>query len=152
MEGEDNFLELVDNKEGEEEDADNNTWGSGLLSIIRLGGRLILNTFRVSGTNSLKAGPVGHKNTICPPLWGNFERSLITWPWLLEAGPVGQKNTICPPTSVPDLWLLDSWTLAGVEVFDGGVDVLHDPADLFVLQLVHLRIICSSWWAEQLEI
>jgi len=88
-EGEDNFLELVDNKEGEEEDADNNAGGSGLLSIIRLGGRLILNTFRVGGTNSLEAG-------------------------------------------------LDSWTLAGVEVFDGGVDVLHDPADLFVLQLVHL--------------
>merc|ERR1719204_2907487 len=46
-------------------------------------------TFRVSGTNSLKAG-------------------------------------------------FDSWTLAGVEVFDGGVDVLNDPADLLVLQLVHL--------------
>ena len=39
-----------------------------------------------------------------------------------------------------NLLLLDSWTLAGVEVFDGGVDVRHDPADLFVLQLVHLRI------------
>jgi len=84
-----NFLELVDNKEGEEEDANNKAGGSGLVSIIRLGGRLILNTFRVGGTNSLEAG-------------------------------------------------LDSWTLAGVEVFDGGVDVLHDPADLLVLQLVHL--------------
>jgi len=90
-EGKGNFLELVNNKEGEEEDADNKAGGSGLLSIIRLGGRLILNTFRVGGTNSLKAG-------------------------------------------------LDSWTLAGVEVFDGGVDVLHDPADLFVLQLVHLLL------------
>jgi len=90
-ESEENFLELVNNKEGEEEDADNKAGGSGLLSIIRLGGRLILNTFRVGGTNSLKAG-------------------------------------------------LDSWTLAGVEVFDGGVDVLHDPADLFVLQLVHLLL------------
>ena len=62
-----NFLELVDNKEGEEEDADNNAGGSGLVSIIRLGGRLIFNTFRVGGTNSLKAGPVGQKNTIWPP-------------------------------------------------------------------------------------
>jgi len=90
-EGEDNFLELVNNKEGEEEDADNNAGGSRLISILRLGGRLILNTFRVGGTNSLEAG-------------------------------------------------LDSWTLAGVEVFDGGVDVRHDPADLFVFQLVHLLL------------
>merc|ERR1719209_2099600 len=90
-EGEGNFLELVDNKEGEEEDADNNAGASGLLSIIRLGGRLILNTFRVGGTNSLKA-------------------------------------------------CLDSWTLAGVEVFDGGVDVRHDPTDLLVLQRVHLLL------------
>jgi len=87
----DNFLELVDNKEGEEEDANNNAGGSRLISILRLGGRLILNTFRVGGTNSLEAG-------------------------------------------------LDSWTLAGVEVFDGGVDVRHDPADLFVFQLVHLLL------------
>jgi len=86
-----NFLELVDNKEGEEEDANNNAGGSRLISILRLGGRLILNTFRVGGTNSLEAG-------------------------------------------------LDSWTLAGVEVFDGGVDVRHDPADLFVFQLVHLLL------------
>ena len=63
----DNFLELVDNKEGEEEDADNNARGSGLLSIIRLGGRLILNTFRVGGTNSVEAGPVRRKKMICPP-------------------------------------------------------------------------------------
>jgi len=87
----DNFLELVNNKEGEEEDANNDAGGSRLISILRLGGRLILNTFRVGGTNSLEAG-------------------------------------------------LDSWTLAGVEVFDGGVDVRHDPADLFVFQLVHLLL------------
>merc|ERR1719209_2122388 len=86
-----NFLELVNNKEGEEEDADNSAGGSGIIPILRLGGRLILNTFRVGGTNSIEAG-------------------------------------------------LDSWTLAGVEVFDGGVDVCHDPADLFVLQLVHLLL------------
>jgi len=52
---------LVDNKEGEEEDADNNAGGSRLISILRLGGRLILNTFRVGGTNSLEAGPLGQK-------------------------------------------------------------------------------------------
>ena len=60
------FLELVDNKEGEEEDANNNAGGSRLISILRLGGRLILDTFRVGGTNPLEAGPVGQKNTICP--------------------------------------------------------------------------------------
>ena len=54
----DNFLELVDNKEGEEEDANNDAGGSRLISILRLGGRLILDTFRVGGTNSLEAGPV----------------------------------------------------------------------------------------------
>ena len=59
VDSKENFLELVNNKEGEEEDADNNAGGSGLISIIRLGGRLILNTFRVSGTNSLEAGSVG---------------------------------------------------------------------------------------------
>ena len=62
-----NFLELVDNKEGEEEDANNNAGGSRLISILGLGGRLILNTFRVGGTNSLEAGPVRQTNTIFPP-------------------------------------------------------------------------------------
>ena len=100
-----NFLEPVDNKEGEKKDADNNAVVS-VVSVIR-------NTFWVGSAHPVKAAPAKKRTT-----WKNL---------------------------VPDLLLLDSRALAWVKVFDMGVDMCQDPADLSVLLGVQLLIIMMTW-------
>ena len=116
---------MVNNKEGEEEDADNNAGGSRLISILRLGGRLILDTFGVGGTNPLEAGPVGAKKYTLSSISMMRREFCKIFDYLTAGHLLESKSLTEVLMCVMILLICSSFNLFTLEL-----DVLHDGLDL----------------------